>query len=137
LYLYITSLLTTATKTQKTVEDLREKIKYDEGILRETYESLVGPNLTKSTLKIMNDIHDFLDVSSYMISSSCLTLRQYIGKSFTISTAKAIIKLRSDFSSEEKDDAIEQCKEVLEKYNEPDDNNDNGGYFQYLEKELK
>ena len=136
LYLYISSLLTTATKTQKTVEDLREKIKYDEGILRETYESLVGPNLTKSTLKIMNDIHDFLDVSSYMISSSCLTLRQYIGKSFTISTAKAIIKLRSDFSSEEKDDAIEQCKEVLEKYNEPD-NNDNGGYFQYIEKELK
>ena len=126
----------TANKNKKTVEELRKKIKYDTGILTETYEPVVGPNLTKSTLKIMDDIHDFLDVSSYMISSSCLTLRQYIGSSFSISTIKALIKLRSDFSEEEKDDAIIQCKEVIESYNEPD-NNEMGGYFQYVEKELK
>ena len=136
LYHYISCLLMTANKNKKTVEELRKKIKYDTGILTETYEPVVGPNLTKSTLKIMDDIHDFLDVSSYMISSSCLTLRQYIGSSFSISTIKALIKLRSDFSEEEKDDAIIQCKEVIESYNEPD-NNEMGGYFQYVEKELK
>ena len=136
LYHYITCLLMTANKNQKSVEQLRQKINYDTKILTETYEPVVGTNLTKSTLKIMNDLYDFLDVSSYMISHSCLTLRQYIGNSFSISTIKALIKLRSDFSSEEKNDAIEQCKDVLSKYNEPDNNN-LGGYFQYMEKELK
>ena len=136
LYHYITCLLMTANKKEKPVKELKQKIKNDNGLLKETYEPVVGPNLTKSTLKIMDDIHDFLDVSSYMISSSCLTLRQYIGNSFTISTVKALIKLRSDFSAEEKDDAIAQCKEVLENYNEPN-NNDMGGYFQYMDKELK
>ena len=136
LYHYISCLLMTANKKQKTVEELKQKIKFDSGILTETYEPVVGPNLTKSTLKIMDDIHDFLDISSYMISSSCLTLRQYIGNSFSISTAKALIKLRTDFTEEERDDAIEQCKEILENYNEPD-NTEMGGYFQYMEKELK
>jgi hypothetical protein len=60
----------------------------------------------------MNDIVDFFDVRSYMISSSCLTFRQYIGKSFTIQTMKYLIKLRSDFTSQEKDEAIEQCKDI-------------------------
>ena len=136
LYHYISCLLMTANKNQKNVEELRKKIKFDSGILTETYEPVVGHNLTISTLKIMDDIHDFLDISSYMISSSCLTLRQYIGSAFSISTAKALIKLRSDFSDEERNDAIEQCKEILENYNEPD-NTDMGGYFQYMEKELK
>ena len=126
----------TANKKQKSVIELKQKIKNDTSILTETYEPVVGQNLTKSTLKIMDDIHDFLDVSSYMISSSCLTLRQYIGNSFSVSTVKALIKLRSDFTSEEKDDAIAQCKEVLESYNEPA-NNDMEGYFQYMDKELK
>ena len=136
LYHYISCLLMTANQKQKTLEELKNKIKFDTGILNETYVPIVGPNLTKSTLKIMDDIHDFLDISSYMISSSCLTLRQYIGNSFSISTAKALIKLRTDFTNEERDDAIEQCKEILDNYNEPD-NNDMGGYFQYMEKELK
>ena len=136
LYHYITCLLTTANKKSKPIIELKQKIKNDIAILTETYEPVVGPNLTKSTLKIMDDIHDFLDVSSYMISSSCLTLRQYIGNSFTVSTVKALIKIRSDFSNEEKNEAIAQCKDVLENYNEPD-NNDMGGYFQYMDKELK
>ena len=84
----------------------------------------------------MNDIVDFFDVRSYMISSSCLTFRRYIGKSFTISTMKYLIKLRTDFTSEERDEAIEQCKDLLSKYQEQDDTN-TGGYFQYMEKELK
>ena len=136
IYHYICCLLTTANKKQKSVEELKEKVKYDTGLLSETYIPVVGPNLTNSTMKIMNDIIDFFDVRSYMVSSSCLTFRQYIGKSFTIATMKFLIKLRTDFTSEEKDEAIEQCKELLASYQEQDNAN-TGGYFQYMEKELK
>ena len=136
IYHYICCLLTTANKKQKSVEDLKNKVEYDTGLLSETYIPVVGPNLTKSTLKIMNDIVEFFDVRSYMISSSCLTFRQYIGKSFTIATMKYLIKLRSDFTSQEKDEAIEQCKDLLANYQEQDDPN-TGGYFRYMEKELK
>ena len=52
--------------------------------MKETYKGLAGKNLTVSTIKILNDIHDFLDVSPYMISSSCLTLRQYVGPAFNL-----------------------------------------------------
>ena len=68
LYHYICCLLTTGNKKQKPVEELKEKVKYDTGLLKETYTPVVGPNLTNSTIKIMNDIIDFFDVRSYMIS---------------------------------------------------------------------
>ena len=118
MFFYIKSLLTTAHKKVKNKEDLIKKIEYDKGLLSETFEPVVGPNLTQANLKILSDIKDFLEISSYMISSSCLTLREYIGPSFSISTAKAIINLRCDFTSDEKKDAIAQCKDVLENYND-------------------
>ena len=72
--------------------------------------------MTTSTVKILNDIHGFLDVSPYMISSSCLTLREYVGPSFNLDVAKALLKLRSDFKIEDMNDAIQQCKEILDKF---------------------
>ena len=132
-FLYIRSLLTTAIKNNENIETLTNKIKSDEEILCETYEPVVGKNLTTETTKILRDINDFLDVNSYMISSTCLTLRQYIGPSFTIQTCKALIKLRTDFSSEDKDNCIAECKEVLDKY--VDDNKYlTGGDFDYFHK---
>ncbi len=135
-FFYIKSLLTTAHKKVKKVEDLIQKLQYDKGILSETFEPVVGPNLTEANLKILSDIKDFLEVSSYMISSSCLTLREYIGPSFSISTAKAIINLRCDFTSDEKKDAIAQCKDVLEKY-EDKGKGGVGGFFDRMEEEIK
>ena len=73
------------------VEKIKEKIKSDYSMISETYEGLVGKNLTESTIRILTDIHDFLDVSPYMISSSCLTLRQYVGPTFNLAKAKALI----------------------------------------------
>ena len=90
--------------------------------MNETYEGLVGKNLTVSTIKILNDIHDFLDVSPYMISSSCLTLRQYVGPAFNLNLAKALIKLRSDFSVDDMNDAIDE---------------ESMNYFKIIEKEMK
>ena len=137
LYHYV-HLLLTSKLNQAKVEEIREKIKIDIGLLNETYEGLVGKNLTVSTIKILNDIHDFLDVSPYMISSSCLTLRQYVGPAFNLNVAKALIKLRSDFSVDDMNDAIEQCKEVLDKYHEDNkEDEESMNYFKIIEKEMK
>ena len=139
LYHYI-HLLISSNMNKSSVDQIKEKLKIDVGILTETYEGLVGKNLTEATIKILNDIHDFLDVSPYMISSSCLTLKEYIGPTFNISKAKALIKLRTDFNEEDINDAIEQCKEVIEKYQENNNNKkdaDSLSYFQIIEKELK
>jgi len=137
LYHYV-HLLLTSKLNQAKVEEIREKIKVDIGLLNETYEGLVGKNLTVSTIKILNDIHDFLDVSPYMISSSCLTLRQYVGPAFNLNLAKALIKLRSDFSVDDMNDAIEQCKEVLDKYHEDNkEDEESMNYFKIIEKEMK
>ena len=138
LYHYI-HLLITSNMNKSSVDEIKEKLKKDVGILTETYQGLVGKNLTEATIKILNDIHDFLDVSPYMISSSCLTLKEYIGPTFNISKAKALIKLRTDFQEEDINDAIEQCQEVIEKYQENNNKQDADSlsYFQIIEKELK
>ena len=137
LYHYI-HLLLTSSLTKVTVEQIKEKIKNDHSLISETYEGLVGKNLTESTIRILLDIRDFLDVSPYMISSSCLTLRQYIGPSFNLAKAKALIKLRTDFKEEDLADGVEQCKEVLDNYQEEKkDEADSMNYFQLIELEIK
>ena len=136
LFFYIKSLLTTAYKKLETIESLREKIKNDKENLYETYSGIVGNNLTESTLKILNDIYDFLDVSSYMISSSCLILRQYIGPSFDFKTARILIRLRKDFSKDDIIDAENQCKEVLSKYVDTG-NSIKGGFFEKIKSDIK
>ena len=129
-FYYIKLLLTTAHKKVKKVEEITAKLEDDKGLLRETYCSLVGENLTNANLKILDDILDFMQISSYMIPSSCHTLREYLGPSFNLSTVKALVKLRCDFSSDEKKEAINLCKEVLEKYTDKK----KGGYSGFFEK---
>ena len=137
LYHYI-HLLLTSKLSLVTVEQIREKLKADIGILKETYEGLVGKNLTTSTVKILNDIHDFLDVSPYMISSSCLTLREYVGPSFNLNVVKALLKLRSDFKVEDMNDAIQQCQEILDKFQDNSKEDSSAtNYFKIIEKEMK
>ena len=138
LYHYI-HLLLTSSYSKVTVDQIKEKLNGDVSLLSETYEGLVGKNLTLATIKILNDIHDFLIVSPYMISSSCLTLRQYIGPTFNLSKVKALIKLRTDFNDDDSNDGIQQCKEVLENYNRQSIREEQGtmNYFQLIEREMK
>ena len=137
LYHYI-HLLLTSSLNKTTVDKIKEKIKNDYALISETYEGLVGKNLTESTIRILNDIHDFLDVSPYMISTSCLTLRQYIGPTFNLAKAKALIKLRTDFKEEDLTDGVDQCKEILDNYHEEKkEDADSMNYFQLIELEMK
>ena len=106
LYHYI-HLLFISSLTRVTVDQIKEKIKNEHSLISETCEGLVEKNLTESTIRILSDISDFLDVSPYMISS-CLTLRQYIGPTFNLTKAKALIKLRTDFKEEDLTGGVEQ-----------------------------
>ena len=137
LYHYI-DLLLTSKYNRVPVEQIHEKLKRDIGILKETYEGLVGKNLTISTLKILEDIHDFLKESPDMIYSSFLTLRKYVGPSFNLNVAKTLIKLRTDFKTEEINEAIEQFKDLLDNFkDDPNEDLSPTNYFKMIEKEMK
>ena len=109
---YITSLLLTARKKKNDKDALLAKIKEDKAILQNTYSEIVGDNLTDSTLQILNYIIEFLEISQCMISSTCLSIRLYIGPAFTYSAAKKLVKLRSDLSKSEIKDGKSQCEDV-------------------------
>ena len=134
-FFYVRCLLQTGSKGLKDVSELNNKIENDEGALRETYAGIVGNNLTEQNLKILKDLRDFLTISSYMISSSCLTIREYIGPSFKLKTAKTLVSMRTDFTKQDREDAIDQCKEVLEKY-EGSSKPGSGGFFERMKSEI-
>ena len=137
LYHYINNLIS-SNYDGVTVLEIRIKIKNDIALISETFESLVGKNLTTSTIKILNDIYDFLCVSPSMISSSIFTLRQYIGPTFSISKAAAFMKLRTDFKEEETEDAIRQCQDALRKYTiDFKEDPEVISYFQIMDREIR
>ena len=137
LYHYINNLISSS-YDGVTVLEIRIKIKNDIALISETFESLVGKNLTTSTIKILNDIYDFLCVSPSMISSSIFTLRQYIGPTFSISKAAAFMKLRTDFKEEETEDAIRQCQDALRKYTiDFKEDPEVISYFQIMDREIR
>ena len=133
---YISSLLFTAKKRNKNINEIKEKIKNDKKLLVETYEPIVGENLTKATIKILEDIYNFFEVSQTLIPSSCLAIRLYIGPAFSSSAAKKLVSLRSDFSKNEKEDSKRECEEALKNYKGPK-NGDNSGYFNLLGEKIK
>ena len=117
IFLYIKSLLTTAHRKVKQITDLTTKLKDDINFLISTFEQFIGRNTAEINLKILNDFLDFLDVSVLTISMSCSKLREFNGPAFTLTTAKALINLRCDFSSDEKKEAIDSCKDILDHLN--------------------
>lgn len=135
-FLYLKLLLVTAHKKVKKVEDLTSKLEYDKGLLTETYLNFVGENLTKANVKIIDDIIDFLQISSYMIPSSCHTLREYLGPGFNIKFVKALVNLRCDFEKEEKKEAINMCKEVLDNFVDKNKGK-KSGFFDKMQQEIK
>lgn len=140
LFLYIKSLLTTAHKKVKKIDDLTSKLRNDREILLQNYIKLIGENLTNETLRILDDFLDFLDVSPMMISVSCTKLREFNGPSFTLNTAKALINLRCDLSKEEKNEAIDSCKDVFINFSKNPESLHNlksSGFFENLEQEIE
>lgn len=132
---YMSSLLLTGKKNKKGINEIKLKIKNDKKLLIETYEPLVGENLAKSTIKILDDIIDFFEVTQPMIVSSCIIIRQYIGPAFSGSAAKKLISLRDDFSKKEKEDSKNQCEDALKTYKSP--KGDCSGFFNLLGETIK
>ena len=113
---YISSLLLTGKKKKKDINEIKSKIKEDKKLLIETYEPVVGENLTKITIEILNKLYDFFEVSQSMIVSSCIMIRQYIGPAFSGSAAEKLVSLRRDFSKKEREECKKHCEEALKTY---------------------
>jgi len=125
LFHYIKSLLTSAHKKVKKLSDITDKLKNDKCIISAAYELFLGKNATLESVKIIDDFLDFLETSPDMMSISCSKLRQLHGNAFSTSTAKALINLRVDLSAAEKKEAIDTCKEFLEKLEKNEKSNPN------------
>jgi hypothetical protein len=113
LYEYIKNLLTTGSKKIKDKNELMKRIESDRENIMSSYESLLGENTIKECLKIIDDFLSFLDCSSQSIGYCCSKIREYNGSSFTLTMAKALINLRTDFDKNEKSEAISACKDIL------------------------
>ena len=112
---YLNSLLTTANKKIKKIEDLKQKLTKDKESLLNFFEAQIGKNATEETLRILDEFIAFINSESDFIVFSCKTLREFCGPSFKLSTAKALINLRVDFDKQTKADSIASCKSMLDK----------------------
>lgn len=134
---YLKSLLTTAHKKVKKIDELVRKLKDDYSLLLDDFSAILGENITIENLKSLNDFNNFLESSPDMIGIVCEKLREANGSSFTLSTVKALINLRCDLTKDERNEAIKDCKETLEKYDKTKDTNKGINIFSFVENELK
>ena len=131
IYHYMNLLL--ATKAEDiSAEKLKEKIKNDIDIINNAFNEVIG---SKIIIKILYDLLDFLNSNLNDISTSCFQLKKYIGSSFNLETLQNLINLRTDFNEQEKNEAIEKCKVLLDKNVE--NKNPNLSYFNIIEREKK
>ena len=126
---YILSLLT---KNKGNTKDIIEKIKKDKSILSKKFEHLIGENLLKETLEILDDLIAYLDNSAFLISTIIVSIRKYIGPAFTYSVAEKLINLRKNLDKKSKEDYLSICEEVLKTYKGPE--GEKSTYFQILSK---
>ena len=133
---YISSLIFTGKKKEKNINKIKAKIKDDKDLLIETYSSVVGENLIKPTIKILDDFYNFFDVTQPLIVSSCLTIRKFIGPAFSGNIAKKLVSLRSDFYKKDKEDLQKRCEDVIINY-KISKNEDCSGYFNLLGEKIK
>jgi hypothetical protein len=72
--------------------------------------------LMKTGIEVLGDLLSFFESSPAFISVACEKLRKQHGPNFKLTTVKAIMNLRSDFTKEERSEALKICKEVLDSY---------------------
>ena len=112
---YLRTLLTSEIK--KPIQDLKMKLLKDKEILFSFFDQQIGKNLIEETMKIIDELINFLSSEIEMIGMSCKSLREFTGPTFCINTAKALINLRVDFDRKTKNEAIESCKLMLDNCN--------------------
>lgn len=137
-YSYTKNVLNASMK-KETIEDLRNKLEKDRQTFIESFVTL-GKNQLEEETRIIEILREFLSSNIDMISFSCSNIKQKSSKNFNIKTAKMLINLRSDWSSSEKKEAIECCKEVLDKFESKAGDNKivfHDEFFKQLHDELK
>ena len=109
--LYIQCLLNSAGKLKiKTIEALAEKLALERDICKATFK--VGASVMEACLKVINDILEFFETSAAMTPMSILELRKINGPGFNITQVKALLNLRVDITSAERNEALNECKKV-------------------------
>lgn len=100
---------------KRNLEELTDKIAKDKNVFVESFDML-GSNQLEEETKILDLIRDFLSVDIDMFSFSVANIKTKMGKGFNLKTAKLLIELRKDWSSDERKEALTSCQEILENY---------------------
>lgn len=70
----------------------------------------------KSGIEVLGDLLSFFESSPAFISVACEKLRKQHGPGFKIQTVKAILNLRTDIQKEDRAEALKNCAEVLNSF---------------------
>lgn len=120
---YSKSVLENAKTLYKEVDDLIRKIKKDKTTIINSYKDYIAKAKIDEITVFFDHLNEFLEVSSDMISFSCSKIREKLGPVFTLKFAKSFIDMRSDLDSNEKADAVNSCKDIIDNFKEMDNEN--------------
>lgn len=110
-----TKCIFSANMKNKTVKDLREKLANDRLAFEDSF-TMLGKNQFEEETKIIELIKDFLSAEIDLLSFSCSNIKTKAARMFNFKIAKSLIKLRDDWSSDDKKEAEKVCEEILNNY---------------------
>lgn len=107
-----TKCVFSANMSGKKTSDLINKLENDKDSFINCCTTL-GKNQLEEETRILTLIKEFLSSDIDVLSFTCSNIRANSGKTFTQATAVSLINLRSDLSKNDKNEAINTCKDVL------------------------
>ncbi|MCQ2817739.1 MAG: PH domain-containing protein [archaeon] len=135
MFFYIRALLSNAYTKEKPVKEIIAKISRDRSTLFDYFVRQTGQNLAETSLKILDQICDFLGTSFKGIPAKALTLRENIGSSFSPTMARALILLKTDLTKEEKKEAVIKCRAIIWSVEDPN-KGESRSFFEKMQNEM-
>ncbi len=113
---------------------MADKLVEESDICKATFK--VAPSVKEACLQVVQDILEFFQTSSAMAPMNILELRKINGPGFNFNTAKALLNIRIDFTSAERNEALTESKKVRQNYRQFLSNN-NYSYWQSIKTQLE
>ena len=70
----------------------------------------------KPGIEVLEDLLSFFESSPDFISVPCEKMRRTHGPNFKLATVKAILNLRTDFTKDERAQALKNCEDILDDF---------------------
>ena len=78
----------------------------------------------KNGVKILEDLCSFFEADVEFLALPVEELRRSEGRAFSMKVVKDLLAIRSDKTKQEKNDAIEICKDIIENFKDDEINHE-------------